>query len=317
MRNLVRVLSLVMTLTASMSLAQTQATVCPYPLDVLRPPKGASAAQLEDLRATFKRMIRESGVLLPNAGTLSDTLAELKRQDCDRENQCLVSLAVRSRSLYAMYASVDFEVGSVVSVTGRIVRDDGKEMARVAPLKAPATVKTFDEVSKNLLRQLLVSLEVSKLPAVKSVEAAKVDVVGPSPVVDAGVVASPPSPDAGVEFTPPPPPPLVTSPLKPVGIATASASGAVAAAGVALLLVGRGQAIPLFDDNGALKPGADVKAAQTARTLQGLGVGLAAVGLAGAAAGVVMVLLAPDDAAPKVSVAPLEGGGLVFVKGEF
>ncbi len=312
-----RVLSLVITLVATVSLAQTQATVCPYPLDVLRPPKGVPAAQLDELRATFKRLLRESGVLLPNSGTLNDTLAELKRQDCDRENQCLVALAVRSRSLYAVYVSIDFDVGSMVSVTGRVVRDDGKEMARAAPLKAPATAKTFEAVGKDLLKKLLLALEVSKLPAAKPVEPTKVEPPTVLATPDAGVTVLTPAADAGVELTPPPPPPLVSSPLKPVGIVTASVSGVAAVTGVALLLVGRGQAIPLFDDRGALKPGADAKAAQSARTLQGVGVALAATGVAGAVAGVVMVLLAPSESAPKVSVAPIEGGGAVFVKGEF
>lgn len=313
-----RVLCLVITLAAAVSSAQTQATVCPYPLDVLRSPKGVPASQLDELRATFKRMLRESGVLLPNTGTLNDTLAELKRQDCDRENQCLVALAVRSRSLYAIYVSIDFDVGSMVSVTGRVVRDDGKEMARAAPMKASATAKTFEAVGKELLKSLLLNLEVSKLPAAKPVEPTKVEppqAVAAAP--DAGVTALAPVADAGVEFTPPPPPPLVTSPLKPAGIVTASVSGVAAATGVALLLVGRGQAIPLFDERGALKPGADAKAAQSARTLQGVGVALAATGVAGAVAGAVMVLLAPTESAPKVSVAPIEGGGAVFVKGEF
>ncbi|MCU0695055.1 MAG: hypothetical protein MUC96_00850 [Myxococcaceae bacterium] len=305
-----RLVTLVGAVLSVAAMAQTAPTVAPFPLDFSR---GDPAGEADALRSDFREQIRKAGVQLPSGAELKAAFSELKRTDCDVENACLTAFATKAGALYGLYASVDIGI-KVTVVTGRVVRADGKEFGRVQALTAPTPAKKTGAV-RGLLQQLVTELKLGDLPPTRGTE-----VVTPAPA-DAGVpavVAVTPvvPPDAGVSLPPPPPPPALDSPLKPVGIVTAVTGGALAVTGLIALVVGRGQALSSFDESGALRVGADVMAAQNARTLQGVGVGLLSGGAAAAAVGLVLTMLAPGESKPVVSFVPAGGGGVVLLSGE-
>lgn len=304
-------------LCASMAWGQG-ATLAPFPLQVKRAPADFTAKSDEALQADFRKMLREAGLQVPNSFQLSTALGELKRQDCDRENQCLALLAVKADTLYAMYVAVDFDLSKNVIVAGRVVRSDGVAVADTRTVQLALGKDTFASVAKLLLGRLVKDeLKVATLPTAKPVEVKPVE---PS-VADAGVAVVPMgSVDAGV-MTPPPPPPLDDSPLKTIGYVAAGVGGAAAVTGAILFGVGSGS-VRTVNMNGAIVPsaGETPEAAATAykqaQTLQPAGLVTLGLGAAIAAAGVVLIFVAPSNA-PKVSVMPLQGGGAVVgVEGE-
>jgi hypothetical protein len=295
------------------------ATLAPFPLQVKRAPADFTAKSDEALQADFRRLLREAGVQVPNSFQLNTALGELKRQDCDRENQCLSLLAVKADTLYAMYVSVDFDLAKNVIVSGRVVRSDGVAVADTRTVQLALGKDTFAAVAKLLLGRLVKDeLKVAALPAAKPVEVKPPE---PTVVPDAGVpFIAPVEPvDAGV-MTPPPPPPLEDSPLKTIGYVAAGVGGAAAVTGAILFGVGSGS-VRAVNMNGAVVPStgetpeAAVAAYKQAQALQPAGLVTLGLGAAIAAAGVVLILVAPS--APKVSVMPLQGGGAVVgIEGE-
>lgn len=303
-------------LSASMAWGQG-ATLAPFPLQVKRAPADFTAKSDEALQADFRKMLREAGVQVPNSFQLNTALGELKRQDCDRENQCLSLLAVKADTLYAMYVAVDFDLAKNVIVSGRVVRSDGVAVADTRTVQQGLGRETFASVAKLLLARLVKDeLKVASLPAAKPVE-----VKPPEPVADAGVAVAPVEPvDAGV-MTPPPPPPLEESPLKTIGYVAAGVGGAAVVTGAILFGIGSGAARAVNAD-GAIVPNPmetpenAAKSYKQAQGLQPAGLAVLGVGAALAAAGVVLVFVAPASA-PKVSVIPLQGGGaMVGIEGE-
>jgi hypothetical protein len=267
-----------------------------------------------------------SSDLLPNTFMLNTALSELRRQDCDRENQCLTLFAVKADTLYALYVGVDYDVAKNVSVVGRVVRNDGIAVVEQKSLTQNMGKESFGAVAKALLTKLVRDeLKLGALPATRAVAAKPPENV-PPPVADAGVavvVAPPPVVDAGVVvLPPPPPPPLEEGPMKTIGYVTTAVGAAGVVAGAIVFGAGSGSARAV-NSSGSVVPAAGesaqdaVKAYRQAQTLQPVGLVSIGVGAAIAAAGVVMIALSPATAGPKVSVVPLVGGGgLVGIEGE-
>ncbi|MBM4776942.1 MAG: hypothetical protein GQE15_04495 [Archangiaceae bacterium] len=311
-------------LLSAVAVAQPNApTVAPYPLEVLA--RGVDGAKVEELQAVSSRLLVTAGVTVQPKLTMKSAVERLKRQDCSTEDDCLRQLAILANALYGLYSSVEATPKSV-TVSGRVVRDDGKRVSgpeKVVEDRKPG--EAVDVVAKRALPKLFAALKVAELPSVresatpvKPVEPLKpVEPVKPPEVkpVDAGVA------DAGVnEFPPPPPPPALESPLKPIGLVTAIAGGALLVGGSAVLLVGRGEAATVLNADGALKAGGtadDATKARAATTTQTLGATIAAVGAAAGAAGLVMLLLAPaEPTKTTMVVAPVPGGAAVLLTGE-
>ena len=110
------------------SLAQApKPSLMPFPLEFKRTPSGFSKEDKESrCSASTRGCCGSSGALVPDFARYDLALKELKRQDCEREDECLVQLAKKAESLYALYTSVDYTLEGAVLVSGRVVRDDGK-----------------------------------------------------------------------------------------------------------------------------------------------------------------------------------------------
>lgn len=315
--NIVSRFVVLLTLWSAVGLSQTRPTVAPFPLAVKRVPTDFPAKQLPALEAEFVRALREANVQAPSSYKLEDALKRSNRQDCDVDDACLRALAVFSESLYGLYASVDYSLDGTLSLSGRVVTDEGKLIRPLTTVKTTKVAsKDFAAETKKLMGQLLTQLQVANLPLSRSAP----KLPDPPTPVDAGVVTPPPAPvDAGVPFTPPPPPPLEPSPLKTVGTVTAIAGAGMGAVGVALYAIGRGQAGTVLGPDGIAMSGLTREQANTVRSAAGLqtaGVTLAAVGVAAAGAGLVMMLLAPETpAATTMTVAPVPGGAAVVWTG--
>jgi hypothetical protein len=180
---------------------EPQPTVAPFPLELKRTPAGFSAKEREELQAEFRRVVRNSGALVPNAGAMDSALAGLKRQDCDREDACLQQLAEKAQTLYGLYASIDYDVTKSVVATGRVVRDDGQVIGELKAITIPKGKDSFVSIARVALVQLLDALKVRQLPPFR--EAKPVAVKPPEVVAEKH------------EPPPMPPPPVPSPPLRP------------------------------------------------------------------------------------------------------
>ena len=305
---------LVVLAVALSSLAQAQPTLTPHPLEVLT--RGMSKAQLEVLQNEYRRVLTGQVIMPANRAILA-AVADLKRQDCAVSDDCLKKLAVLGGSTYAMHVSGTQDPGGNALMVARVVREDGKLMIGPVTLKEPKKgSETIDVTMMRGLSALMGGMKFAQLPSSRAVKPP----VEPTPVavVDAGVVVKPPEPvDAGVVFTAPPPPPLEASPLKSVGTVTLIAGGSVAVIGGVLFGIGKVQASGLKIDQGAVRSDQAASAVMS-NTFQGVGITALAVGGTAAVAGLVMMLIAPAE--PKkvtASVAPVPGGSMVLVGGEW
>lgn len=289
-------------LLAGVAAAQTGPTVATFPVDFPRP---ASEREMDELRAEFRDVVRKAGAVLPSGPELKLALSQLKRTDCDQDNACLAALASRTNSLYGLYSSVDVGLREI-TVSGRIVRDDGKEFGRVAALKAPANPKgSFLPIAKTLLTQLVEELKVSALPVTKEV---KVDAVT-QPVADAGVV-----------FTPPPPPPVEPPLGRRLGWMGLAGGGGVVLLGTVLYVVGSVSSRGVMNMGVVARMGETpeqaAEAYKTARSLQPGGLAVMGAGAAIAAASVLLLVLNPEPETPTVGVFAAPGvGSFVTVQG--
>lgn len=313
-----RTLVCAFSLLCSLSWAQTGPSIAPFPLNVRRVPTGFTAKSEEALSAEVRKALRDTGASVPNAFKIDQALAELKRQDCDLENECLSTFALKSGMLYGLYVSIDLNVQNVVVVSGRVVRSDGALVAEQKSLSRPLGKDSFAVIAKDLVTKLFRDeLKLNALPVAKPVFVKPPEV---TPTIDAGVATAAPVPvDAGV-LMPPPPPPLEEGPLKTVGFVSVAVGGAAAVTGAILFVAGSGSARAI--QGGAIVPKGDETPGQAAasyrqaQTLQPAGVALLGAGAAIAAAGAVFILLAPSPG-PRVSMMPLPGGGaFVGVEGE-
>ncbi len=285
---------------SSLSLAQApQPVVMPFPLDVKRVPQGFTKGDAEAVQRDFTRLLRKAGVALPAFAAFDLALKELKRQDCERDDECLVQLSRNAHSLYALYASVDFTLDETVVASGRVVREDGKAVRLTQTVKVKKGRDSFSEVARAALTQLFEALKVAELEPVKPVEA-KVDFSRIQP--------------------PPPPPPLVVEDLgagqRSTGKGFVFAGAGLAVVGAALAGVGGGLGYSA-DLNGDIASNPSMaRQAATAQTLAT--VGFVGMGVGALAAGVGAILWGTASPAPAhVAVTPIVGGGVLQVGGSF
>jgi hypothetical protein len=300
--------------TSAMASAQgAKPVVMPFPLELKRVAPGVSKDDKEALQREYQRLLRLAGAQLPDFVRADTALKELKRQDCEREDECLVQLAKKAEALYGLYVSLDYTLeGSLVAV-GRVVRDDGKVSSAPQTVKLAKGRDAYKDIARNALSQLFLQLKVSELPATRPVEV-KVEPT-PALVKDPVVVKEPP----------PPPPPLV---IEDTGAGQRSAGKALVyvGAGVAVIggivaAVGAGVApasatTPLNGKVYANTPG-DAQQLRTASSLATSG--LIAVGVGALTAGVGAVLWGTAAPPPKttMTVVPMVNGAVVQLGGTF
>ncbi len=297
---------------ASLALAQApRPSVMPFPLEFKRTPSGFSKEDKEAMQRDYTRLLRLAGGQVPDFARYDLALKELKRQDCEREDECLVQLAKKSEALYALYASVDSTLEGAVLVTGRVVRDDGKVACASQSVKLARGKDPFKDIARNALTQLFSQLKVGELEAVRKVEVAKAEPVKVEPVkVVPPVVTDPP----------PAMPPLVTEDsgagARAAGQGLVFGGAGIAVVGAVLAAVGglNGSALGLQNEP---VPFAKLDALTSARTLTT--VGFVGLGVGAVSAAVGAILWGTAGAAPvtQVSVVPTVGGGVVQLGGRF
>ncbi|MDP1824481.1 MAG: hypothetical protein Q8L48_14600 [Archangium sp.] len=277
---------------SSVALAQAP-QVMPFPLEVKRTPEGFTKEERETTQREFTRLLRLAGAQIPDFARFDFALRELKRQDCEREDECLVQLAKKAESLYAVYASLDFTLEGAVQVSGRVVRDDGKVVSPTQTVTLEG--QPFKQTASKALTQLLSQLELARLPGQRPVEAKAVAVIAPPAVsrVD--------DPGAGQRTT--------GRAIFIAGTAAAAVSGAFLAAGQVM----GGQLTPDAQLN---LPLAQLPTFQSARTFTTAGlIGLAA-GSVTAVVGAFAWGLAPGGGV-KVSAMAGPQGAAISVQGAF
>ena len=304
-----RISTCIVVLLASVASAQDAApSVAPARLNIVRAPKNTSSKELEELRTDFLRLLRKSGANLPDSATLEVARKDLKRDDCDRDDDCLKQLAAFAHTLYGIYVEVDFTLSGAVVASGRIVRDDGKLIAPLKSVTIPKGNDAFNDIARVAITRLLEELGMARLAPTKPTPTA-VEVV-PPPTLD----------------TPPPTPPLVVVETTSTGRIVSYTIGALAvialATGFGLLISGQLDAarVPVNANNIFLGPpnaeSSDIAAG--IRTKRTIGTAVTAVGAAAAATAIILFFVSPavdsgPSAKPLALVAPSEhGAGVVF-----
>lgn len=301
--------------TSAVAFAQgAKPVVMPFPLELKRVAPGVSKDDKEALQREYQRLLRLAGAQLPDFVRSDTALKELKRQDCEREDECLVQLAKKAEALYGLYVSLDYTLeGSLVAV-GRVVRDDGKVASAPQTVKLAKGRDAYKDIARNAMSQLFVQLKIGELPATRPVEA-KVEPPPVEPVKDPVVVKDPP----------PPPPPLVIEDTgagqRNVGKALVYVGAGVAVVGGIVAAVGAGVAPASAKTDLNMKTYANTPAdAQQFRTAASLATsGLIAVGVGALTAGVGAVLWGTAAPPPKttMTVIPMASGAVVQLGGTF
>lgn len=290
---------------STVSLAQApKPSLMPFPLEFKRTPSGFSKEDKEGMQREYTRLLRLSGALVPDFARYDLALKELKRQDCEREDECLVQLAKKAESLYALYTSVDYTLEGAVVVTGRVVRDDGKVASPTETVKLAKGRDSFADIAKNAMTQLFVQLKIGQLPATRPIEVVKEPVKEP--------VKDP------IKDPPPPLPPLV---VEDAGAGQRNAGKGLVYGGAGALVVGGvlagvGAGIGYGQNlDGQNVPEQQLNTVVTARTLTT--VGFVAMGVGAVSAAIGAILWGTAAPPPSVAVVPVNGGGVVQFGGEF
>ena len=269
--------------------------VMPFPLELKRVPTSLTAEEREGLQREYTRLLRVSGAKVPDFAHYDLALSELKRQDCEHEDECLQQLSKKASSLYAVYASLDLTVEGVMVVSARVVRDDGKLVrpTRTVQLKNEGL---FTEDANKAFEQVFALLDLNGLPSARPVEVVEKQTLIPK--VTASV-------DTGAG-------------QRTVGLALFITGIAGAAAGGALIAGGQGLGGSLSPTQLGNLPPEQLISYRSARTLSNAGLIALAAGGATAAAGGLLWALAPKErTGVGVSVAAAPGVAMISLRGNF
>lgn len=305
----VAVVVLVMSLVCSREAVaqEPMPSVAPFPLDVKRTPPTFTKKEREELLKIFPMLVRASDAVVPDAAKLAGAMADLKRQDCDREDACLTQMAKLAGTLYGLYVSVDYNTDKHVIAVGRVVRDDGMAMGGAQTVELTSG-GAFRDLTREALSQLMVKLGVGKLSAFRPVAPATPDV----PVKEPVTMIEPP----------PQPPPLV---VDDAGASSRSAGKALVYVGAGVAVVGAviagvGGSIGASAPRKGVYPSTDEAVAQLAlgRTTTAVGfVGLGVGAVTAAVGAVVWGTAAPEPKTQVNVVALRDGGGMIQIGGRF
>ncbi len=280
-----------------------QPSLTPFPLEIKRTPSSFSKKDGDELKKEFVRLTRKVS-LVPDNASLDSALAELKRQDCEREDECLKQLAQKGSTLYALFADVEFTLTGQVVATGRVIRDDGKLMGAPAKVSMVKGKDAFKDMAKVALVRLLDELKVASLPPYRPVEKAP----------DVPVVVAPPV-EKHPDLVPPPLPPAEVKHTEVRSHAKERLGGwIVAGVGAAAVVAGL---VVVETSTSTLTAGLNSRAAvDAAGNQQRVGVGVMIAGGVVAAGGLVWSLLHKDEVVTTAIVPQADGAALV-VGGRF
>lgn len=302
---------LVLCTSAVASAQAPKPVVMPFPLELKRVAPNTAKEDREALQREYQRLLRLAGAQIPDFVRYDAALKDLKRQDCEREDECLVQLAKKAEALYGLYVSVDYTLEGAVIATGRAVRDDGKVASATQTVKLMKGRDPFKDVVRNALSQLFVQLKLAELAPTRPVEPVKVEV--PVPPVKEFVLKDPP----------PPPPPLI---IEDTGAGQRNAGKTMLYVGAGVAAVGGIVAAIGGGVGGSITRGtqqdwaADAAAVQQLKTGQALATaGFVGLGLGAVTAAVGAVLWGTAAPAPstQVSVVPVANGAVVQLGGTF
>jgi len=153
-------------LAAAPGLAQEDATLAALPLDI---PAGSGLLKHERvLRRAYRDVLEaQTRVVLSREVEVAASMRALSKADYGESDVTLARVAYGAGTLYALYAVVRLNAEGVLVASGRVVRNDGKQMsigtARLPWLKTG----TPEDASRQAFSQLLGMLVLGRLPAVK------------------------------------------------------------------------------------------------------------------------------------------------------
>ncbi len=269
--------------------------LAPFPLELARTPSDSSKKDKEDLQKMLPMMLRASDVAVPDSAKLSSAIANLRRQDCNRDDNCLSQLAKLAGSLYGFFAQIDYDLDGNVVVSGRVVRDDGKAMGLSKTIKKPKGKAAFNDIARAAIGELLVALDVAHL----------------SPFRPKEEVAEVKPPEAVKPLEP-------MNPTEKVVVTQAFRFPGQMAAGVGAVLVLGGGIV--FTGSGNVRTDAnrnvyreDADRVGAVRTGQTVGVAMIAIGAVVGAVGVGAWLFGPEETT--TTIVPVPGGAAVMLQG--
>lgn len=280
--------------------------VMPFPLEFKRVPGGFGKEDKEALQREYTRLLRQSGAFTPDFAKSDLAMKELKRQDCEREDECLAQLASKAEALYGIYTSVDYTLEGAVVASGRVVRDDGKVAAPTQTVKLAKGKDPFKDIARNAIVALFAQLKVNELPAVRPV-----------------VQADPPKTTDPKPFVNDPPPPLPPLLVEDEGAGQRSAGKGILVTGLGVGVVGGVLAAVGAGIGYGTERGTDGAVVEGQVQNAQLGQTLATVGFIGAGVGAVTAVVGAivwGTAKPppvQASVSPTAGGAVVQFGGTF
>lgn len=189
-----RSLGLAVVLMAVGASAQTEPTVVGFPLVLKKKlPEDAERAVVREYR---RLMVTQKGIAVPTLSAWDAVVSELKRNDCEEQDDCLRQLAVTAGTLYAVFVKVDANPERTrVTASGRVVRKDGLKVVDWKSVELPAD-GGLEAASKAVLAKLFEAMALpglpSSVPAAPAVVAAPAEV--PTPANPAAVEAHPVEP---------------------------------------------------------------------------------------------------------------------------
>lgn len=270
--------SLVVCLSA-FSWAQTTApSLMPFPLELKRTPPAVDALARLGLQQEWLAVVRQTGAQVPDAAKIDKVVGEVKRQDCEREDQCLVQLAARAGTLYALYANLDTTLDGAVVMTGRVVREDGLLVGSLESVRVAVSKGPFKDYARSAMTQLLAKLKIAQLdPNRPKPAVVEVATRPPETKPNAEVGVPPPPPSAGVTASPPAASPdMAPGPsLVLIGVSLVGAGGVIAAIGA-----GIGGGVQLQGTQVPIGQLDTILAARTLTTVGFIGMGLGVVSAA-------------------------------------
>src|SRR5947208_11178823 len=109
---------------ASAAWGDSSPMVVAAPLEVHRSPGGETTKQLQ--KEFRLQVLKQPNVATPTPSAWDAAVGQLKRQDCEANDDCLRELAVTAGALYAIHVSVEQDLTKTnVAAQARIVRRDG------------------------------------------------------------------------------------------------------------------------------------------------------------------------------------------------
>jgi len=259
------------------AVAAETVSLAPFPIST----SSALVKSADEIQAGVNAAFRKADVAQPSRPEVEAALGKVDKKTCTSTPACLAAFARAAAVQYALVVQVDVEGGEWV-FSGRLV--DGKGVVAVAEVArveiGASTVKELARVGADqLLTRLLAALARDLAP----VTVAPPPV--PEPVTPEPVVVKPQDPAPVVAAA------AVAQRSRVVEVVLFSAGAALVATGAVLFFVGREQTAGQLAEGRALLEAGNLMSARAGMTLQRVGLGVGATGLASAVAGLVWWLL--------------------------